>query len=190
LAVAVADLDRDQAQVVAAQHDPRAFAPLYLRYVDLVYAYCQRRLGTQEAAEDATSLVFIKALAALPRYHAGDGTFRGWLFAIAHNVVIDSQRAVRPTQPLVELGELCDGAPGPDEAALAAEAERTMRTVLTTLAPEQRRVLELRLAGLSTAEISTALGRRPGAVRALQFRAVSRLRGLLRGPDAGEADDG
>ena len=98
LAIAVEDTDGDQALVIAAQRDPRAFAPLYLRYVDAVYGYCHRRLGTKEVAEDATSLVFAKALAALPRYRSDGGTFRWSL--IAHNVVVDSRRTARPRIPL------------------------------------------------------------------------------------------
>jgi hypothetical protein len=46
-----------------------------------------------EAAEDATSLVFAKALAGLPSYRADGATFRSWLFTIAHNVVIDAPGA-------------------------------------------------------------------------------------------------
>jgi DNA-directed RNA polymerase specialized sigma24 family protein len=42
-------------------------------------------LGTREAAEDANTEIFMRALAALPAYRAGE--FRSWLFAIAHNVV-------------------------------------------------------------------------------------------------------
>jgi DNA-directed RNA polymerase specialized sigma24 family protein len=49
------------------------------------------------------------------------------------------------------------------------------------MTPEQRRVLELRLAGLTTAEIACALGRSPGAVRAIQFRAAIKLRERLGG---------
>lgn len=190
LANAVEASDGDQALVVAAQRDPRAFAPLYLRYVEPVYGYFQRRLGTKEAAEDATSLVFAKALAALPRFR-GDGTsFRSWLFAIAHNVVIDSQRTTPPTHPMAEVAAMQAREPGPDEIALAADEERTLRMVLAAMAPDQRRVLELRLAGLTTAEIGAALGRRPGAIRAIQFRAMTRLRGLLRCPGVREASDG
>jgi hypothetical protein len=68
----------DAALVAAARVDPTAFAPLYARYLPPVYRYCYRRLGTSAAAEDATSEVFVKALAALPRFRAG--SFRSWLF--------------------------------------------------------------------------------------------------------------
>ena len=85
----------DGALVALARQDRRAFAPLYARYADQVHRYCYRRLGTREAAEDATSLVFARALAALPKCR--DETFRSWLFAIAHNVIANDLRDQRPS---------------------------------------------------------------------------------------------
>ncbi len=176
--------------VERARRDVAAFAPLYARYADPVYRYCYRRLGTKEAAEDATSLVFANALAALPRYRAG--SFRPWLFAIAHNVVANDLKAARPVLPLAATAELVAGTPTPEEAALAAERQRLLRALLDRLPADQRRVAELRLAGLSGTEIAEAMGRSHAAVRMLQQRAVARLRRLLGpDPDAEEArDDG
>jgi RNA polymerase sigma-70 factor (ECF subfamily) len=62
--------------------DPRAFALLYRRYLDQVYDYCHHRLGTREAAEDATQTIFLKALGSIQTCREGD-LFAGWLFAIA-----------------------------------------------------------------------------------------------------------
>jgi RNA polymerase sigma-70 factor (ECF subfamily) len=82
------DTDRDDDALVArAREDRRAFAPLYERYFDAVYRYCYHRLGNWTDAEDATSLVFANALGALPRFRDHAGSFRSWLFTIAHNVV-------------------------------------------------------------------------------------------------------
>jgi len=175
-AVAAAD---DAALVAAAQRDPRAFAPLYERYVDPIYRYCYHRLGHREAAEDATALVFVKALAALPRCRPE--RFRSWLFAIAHNTVADAhrQRTVRPLLTMDAAAEVADPTPAPDELALAADERRSVRALLAALTPEQARVLELRLAGLTEAEIAQVLGRSGGAVRSVQFRAITRLRALL-----------
>jgi RNA polymerase sigma-70 factor, ECF subfamily len=184
LSPATPDVDDDAALVLAAQRDPRAFAHLYLRYVEPVYRYCHRRLGTKEASEDATSLVFAKALAALPRYRTENSSFRSWLFAIAHNAVVDMHRAAVATRPLDALADRADREPGPEAALLAAEERRTVDGLLAVMAPDQRRVLELRLAGLTTAEIAAALGRNPGAIRAIQCRAAKRLRELL-GRDEG-----
>jgi hypothetical protein len=52
--------------IARAVHDPQAFALLYRRYVEPVYRYRDRCLGGRELAEDATSLIFTKALEALP----------------------------------------------------------------------------------------------------------------------------
>ena len=75
------------ALIGAARTDPRAFAVLYHRHVSAVYRFCYRRLGTKEAAEDATAQVFTKALGGLAGYRGG--SFQGWLLAIAHHVVVD-----------------------------------------------------------------------------------------------------
>ena len=170
--------EADEAALVeAAQADPRAFAPLYARYLDPVYRYCFRRLGSREDAEEATSQVFLKALAALPGYR--EGSFRGWLFTIAHNVVTDHFRHCRSDRPLEAADDPPDAAQTPEGLALAAEERRTLHAALVQLPPDQRRVVELRLAGLSGAEIAAALGRSAGSVKMLQFRAVTRLRTLL-----------
>jgi RNA polymerase sigma factor (sigma-70 family) len=180
------DDGRDAAARVAAEadliaravHDPPAFSLLYRGYLDPVYRYCYHRLGSKEAAEDATSQIFAKVLAALPSYRA-DRPFRSWLFAIAHNVVVDTHRARRAHQPLDAAAHVLDPAPSPEDLALDGEGGRAVRVLLARLTPDQARVVELRLAGLTEVEIASLLGRRPGAVRALQFRALTRLRALL-----------
>ena len=166
----------DEQLAAAAKRDPAAFAPLYRRHVRSIYAYCYARLGNHELAEDATSQAFVKALAALPRYRAD--SFRAWLFTIAHNVVIDLYRS-RPPAPLDEAWDVPDSAWTPEEVAVLVEGRRSVRWLLNQLSPDQRDVVALRLEGLTSPEIATVLGRRPGAVRALQHRAYRRLRDLL-----------
>lgn len=171
--------DEDDAAVVArAQADPAAFAALYVRYATRVYRYCYRRLGTREAAEDATAAVFAGAFAGLARYREG-GSFAAWLFAIAHHVVVDAHRRRRPGAPLTEAESRPATEPTPEEAALAGEDRRTVRALVAELPDAQRQVLELRLAGLTGAEIAAAMGRSHLAVKMLQFRAIARLRERL-----------
>ena len=179
LAVISAD-EAEDALIARAQRDPDAFAPLYERYFDAVYRYCYHRLGDWTDAEDAASLIFTNALAALPRYRS-DASFRSWLFTIAHNVVANHhrRRGRHPDRPLESAGRLRDASPSPEEDALRREAHRTVHDLLARLPEEQRRLLELRLTGLTDAEIARVVGRNHGAVRASQFRAVARLRSLL-----------
>ena len=171
------DLLDEDGLVERARHDRRAFAPLYRRYAGPVYGYCYHRLGTREAAEDATSLVFAKALTSLSNYRSG--SFRGWLFGITHHVVADALRARGPDDSLDAAAAVIDIAPSPEELALVEEERRTLRSVLVHLPAEQQRVVELRLAGLTSTEIGQVLGRSRGAVDVAQHRAVGRLRTLL-----------
>ncbi|MBA3416418.1 MAG: sigma-70 family RNA polymerase sigma factor [Chloroflexia bacterium] len=180
----------DEAALVArAKADRRAFAALYRRYLTPVYRFCLLRLGDPHEAEDATSLVFQKALAALPGCR--DDRFRSWLFAIAHHVVADRHRdrarIDRPLRPLTDADRIADGVAGPEQAAVGGDEARRLRALLAHLTDDQRAVVELRLAGLTDEEIGRTLGKRPGAVRAAQFRAIQKLRTLM--PPEG-TDDG
>ncbi len=180
----IEDSPRDVAEaalVARAQIDPTGFAPLYAGYLGPVYRYCYARLGTKEAAEDATSVIFAKAFAALPRFDndRATGSFRTWLFTIAHRVVADEFRSRRPVESLDAAATLPDSDPSPEDFAVAADERRSLQHHLAQLTAEQRRVVELRLAGLTDQEIARVLGRSHGAVRMTQCRAVARLRNLL-----------
>jgi DNA-directed RNA polymerase specialized sigma24 family protein len=55
---------------------------------------------------------------------------------------------------------------------------------LASLTDDQRRVIELRLAGLSGIEISKAVGKSHAAVKMLQHRALEQLRLTLAAPES------
>jgi RNA polymerase sigma-70 factor (ECF subfamily) len=167
----------DESLATRAKTDPAAFAPLYRRYAGPIYGYCYRRLATRELAEDATSQVFTRALAAMPKYRGN--AFRPWLYTIAHHVIADHYRRGRPTFPLDDAFELEAIDLSPEDEALHAEGARNVRRLLSNLTPDQRDVVELRLNGLTGVEIADVLGKQPGAIRAVQFRAYQRLRELL-----------
>jgi RNA polymerase sigma factor (sigma-70 family) len=76
-----------------AQHSPDAFGVLYERYLTSIYQYCLRRVETVHAAEDLTASVFERAYARIETYRGG--SFRAWLFRIAHNAVTDHYRRRR-----------------------------------------------------------------------------------------------
>jgi RNA polymerase sigma-70 factor (ECF subfamily) len=172
----------DDVQLVrGAQADPKAFAELYDRYVDPVYRYCYRRLGNVAAAEDATSTTFFKALNGLVSLDPLAGSFRSWLFAIAHNVVLDQLRLRqrRPEAPIDLIAERAGDEPSPADQVVQLDERRRLRRAVAMLSDEQQQIIELRLAGLNGPEIAAALGRSAGSVRTAQHRAIARLRALL-----------
>lgn len=170
----------DAVLAARAAVDPMAFAPLYSRYVRPIYRYCYRRLGTHEAAEDATSQTFVKALGAIGRFEdQREGSFRSWIFTIADRVVTDVYRKRRPEFDLTAAASVANDDLGPEELAVAGETRLRVQALLHSLPDEQRRVVALRLAGLSGPEIARVLGRHPAAVKSTQLRAYARLRSLL-----------
>jgi RNA polymerase sigma factor (sigma-70 family) len=175
------DAASDATLVEVAQRNLEAFTTLYERYADPVLNYCYHRLGTWAEAEDAAQQVFLHVYTALGRFRDREGSFRSWLFTVAHHEVANRQRGQRrhPTVTLMEAEVLCDQGPTPEDQAIAADRQDRVRVLLSHLSDDQRRVLELRLAGLTDLEIGAVLGRRPGAVRGVQARGVAHLRHLL-----------
>jgi len=170
-------LDDEAALVAAAQRDRQDFGPLYGRYANPVYKYCFAQLGNRQAAEDATSLVFTKALDGLSRFHGG--SFRAWLFTIARNVVTDQFRARRFDAPIEAATAVAAPGAALDDLAADADRDRGLRALLADLTPDQRQVIELRLLGLAGPEVAVALDRSHAWVKVTQFRAIERLRAMM-----------
>lgn len=175
--------------IEAAIADPAAFEPLYRLHAPAVYRFCYRQLGHPEAAADATSHVFIRAIAALPSFAPDRDqpgkTFRAWLFRIARNVVIDLRRKDRRHRSLDEqdagdlAAALVDPHRSPEDLVIAGDDSRAVREALRTLPDRQRQIVELRLAGLTGDEIAEAMGTSLSAVKSAQFRAYATLRRAL-----------
>jgi len=180
----------DLALIEAAKASPSAFEPLYRLHAPRIYRFCYRRLGHPELAADATSQVFIKAIAGLTSFtphpdHPGK-TFRAWLFRIASNVVVDIRRTHRshrsldaPDDAADLVSALIDPGSSPEDLAISRDDSRTVRAALEKLPERQRQMIELRLAGLTGDEIAEAMGTTLSAVKSAQFRAYGTLRRAL-----------
>ena len=173
----------DEEWVAAALNDMGAFAPLYDRYYLRIYQYCRIRLQTAQEAEDATNETFERAMRGLRGFRKG--SFRSWLFAIAANHVRTTVRDRRPTLPLPPGPESPDSDPlnCPEEAVFARERAQLIQRLLAALPEGYRRVVELRLVGLSAREVAEVLEMSLSAVKVAQWRAFRRLRDLLAGED-------
>lgn len=167
----------DDALVAEARTNPAAFADLYERHRLAIHAYVFRRVGDPHTAEDITSQIFLQALRGLPTYRSG--SFRGWLFQITRNTIVDNHRRERPTTSGDALAEQADPDPGPLELAEVREAREQVHRLIDQLPDTQQDIIRLRLQGHTGQEIADALGMTVGAVKSAQFRAFQRIRELM-----------
>jgi RNA polymerase sigma-70 factor, ECF subfamily len=167
----------------AALCDPSALGALYDLYADRIYNYIYHRVGQAELAEDLTGQVFIRMLEALQAGQAWRTSFSGWLYRIAHNLVIDHYRR-RSRTTLVELEDAAPVVAADGDPVAASELtldRQRLRSALATLTEEQAQVITLRfLDELSIAEVATIMDKTEGAIKALQYRAVLALRRVMR----------
>lgn len=183
--VAERELDGEQALVGRARGDPDAFAALYDFYVERIYRYAFRRLGSHADAEDLAAQTFRRALEHLQHYEWRGAPFGAWLFRIAHNLIVDRRRAAAPPLSLDGLGEAgleaaaLDGLDA-DERLELEEAADSAWAAVRTLPPLQQRAVVLRFGrDRSHAEIGAIIGRSEAATKQLIYRAMKTLRSKL-----------
>jgi RNA polymerase sigma-70 factor (ECF subfamily) len=168
--------------IEAAQRDPARFAELYECHFERVYAYVVRRIGNRAETEDLTAEVFHQALANLKKFEWRGIPFAAWLFRIAANLISDRwQRSGREVSDDAELAAAQASTARIDEV----ERRATLFRLVDTLPAEQRRVVMLRFAEQkSIKEVALEIRKTEGAVKQLQFRALTTLRTRLEGADA------
>ncbi|GAA1795045.1 sigma-70 family RNA polymerase sigma factor [Actinomadura chokoriensis] len=187
----------DRAEVLKAlvlrarDGDADAFGSLYDHYVELVYRYIYYRVGTHSLAEDLTSETFLRALRRIRDFHWQGKDFGAWLVTISRNLVADHFKSGRyrlevctaePAEPDRRHPDRRPGRvqEGPERAVLDAMTNRALLLAVRRLGSEQQECVVLRfLHGLSVAETALVMGKKPGAIKALQYRAVRSLGRML-----------
>ncbi|WP_229691378.1 sigma-70 family RNA polymerase sigma factor [Sphaerisporangium melleum] len=174
------DIDELRRVVLRAKTgDADAFAALYDRYVDLVYRYVYFRVGCHALAEDLTSETFLRALRRIADFTWQGKDFGAWLVTIARNLVADHFKSGRHRMEVSTAEVLdtpLDGRHIPENAVVATMVNERILRAVRDLNPEQQECVVLRfLHGMSLAETALIMGKKSGAIKALQFRAVRAL---------------
>lgn len=154
-----------------------AYAELWRRYAPAVVRFAHAR-GSADP-EDPTSEVFLTVFSRLDDFAGDEGAFRAFMFTVAHRRVIDELRArSRRPSTTVWTPEGDDRHTGSAEhQAIASLGNDGALSMLQALASDQRDVLVLRIFGdLTVDQTAAVLGKRTGAVKALQRRGLEALR--------------
>jgi RNA polymerase sigma-70 factor (ECF subfamily) len=126
-------------------------------------------------SEDLLSDVFLDVTRSLRRFQGDDDALRRWVFTIAHNRLVDERRRIarRRKVAAAELVQPMRPPPEPFDAELEA--------ALRQLTQDQQDVVVLRfVADFPLETVAAMMGRRVGAVKALQHRALAQLQSRLR----------
>lgn len=167
----------------ARSGSPEAWEELYLAARPQLFRFARVRLATDDQADDAVSETIARAMAAAGRYRPGSGVLP-WLVGICRNVVFETYRSggrLHSVDPSVFVDQpSLSGDQGPAEHAVAEEQAESIRKAFARLTEEDQEILALRvLVGLDAEAVAEAVGKRAGAVRMAQSRALVRLRGHL-----------
>jgi RNA polymerase sigma-70 factor (ECF subfamily) len=171
---------RDQSLVGrAGGGDRQAFGELYDRHVTPVYRHIYCMVNDRQLAEDLTAQTFLQALQAIGRYEERGIPFRVWLLRIAKNLTINHCRLERNHNSSRNHGSE-RASLSPEQFCEAKLREEEVWRAVRSLGRDQRQVIILRFVdGLSYPEVAQVLGKSIGAVRVVQYRALSALRRAL-----------
>jgi RNA polymerase sigma-70 factor (TIGR02952 family) len=185
LAAAVPDTDGTDvwALVRAAQEgDAEAFGRLYDHYVTMIHRYAYHRVGDRATAEDVTSETFVRALRRIDSLTFQGRDVGAWLVTIARNIIRDHVKSSRYRLEVTtaDMRDADRATEGPENAVLQHLTHQQLLACVQQLNSEQQECIVLRfLHGLSVAETAAVMGKKSGAVKTLQHRAVRRLAALV-----------
>ena len=156
---------------------PWAWQTIYEDIAPAVAGYLRAR-GAAEP-DDIVGEVFLQVVRDLASFQGGEREFRSWVFTVAHHRYLDAARysSRRPTEPVIDENLVRAGPMGHvEDEALASLRLGKVRKLLERLSHDQQDVLLLRLFGQMTVEeVAEVVGKRPGAVKALQRRGLAAL---------------
>lgn len=157
----------------------REFRALVEEHAPAVQAYLRRKVSDAGRAEDLTQEVFLRAWRHAGRFDSTRADLRGWLFAIARNLVIDSYRADSARPRATAGDDALVGLPGPDDIDTAIGAW-AMSDALRRLTPAHRDVLLcLYYRRWTLAETASHLDVAVGTVKSRSTYALRALRLVL-----------
>lgn len=180
----MADRDRIDLEDLGARakrHEPLAFAQIFDHFFERLRRYAYYQTGDIDRAEDIAADVIKTALEKIDSFDDRGGMLGAWLYGIARNLVAryfaeqGRSREVR----FDDAGQLRSG-DRTEESVLAGLSHQELYEAVSRLPSEQREVIILRyVEGYRSKEVALIMGKKPGAVRGVQHRAILSLKRTL-----------
>jgi len=159
------------------------FSALYEEHMAYVFRYINYRIGNRNEAEDLTSVVFEKALAAFHKYDSNKSAPQTWLLAIARNTVTDYLRksSKMKNMPLDNAVGVESADPSPPEETERREEYKRLQFCLAALPQREQEIISLKFgAELNNRQIASVIGLSENNVGTIVFRAICKLRNCFK----------
>jgi RNA polymerase sigma-70 factor (ECF subfamily) len=149
---------------------PEAFGELFKRHSRSVYAYCARRTGNLDLAEDLTSVVFMEAFRRRRKLQLSSKSALPWLIGVANNVVRNADRSLRRYRSALDrIPVPANGMSSEEDAMERLGAQEALASALEAISAltqgEQDVVLLVLWSEFTYADAATALSIPVGTVR-------------------------
>jgi RNA polymerase sigma-70 factor (ECF subfamily) len=154
-----------------------AFAALYRWLAPGVLGFARGRGAPDPEGVVAETMTSVARN--LDRFRGDASAFRSWAFTIAYRRVVDDRRRASRRVAVRRMTEAEDWPSGlaTEDAFLGGLPSEPVADALRRLGDEQRDVILLRVVGeLPVREVAQIMGKREGAVKMIQARALSQLR--------------
>jgi RNA polymerase sigma-70 factor (ECF subfamily) len=166
----------------AQKGDTEAFGKVYELLLEDVFRYIYFRVGSNDAGDLAED-TFVRAWEKLHTYvEHKHGSFRSWVFTIAHNIVVDYYRKERAIVPLDVIGSLEqeDITSNPDFHINGVFSVDLIARAIRSLKEDAQQVIILKYINeLSYAEIAASMKKSETAIRIIAHRGLRELKRII-----------
>ena len=157
------------------------FIQIYEKYRTSIFNYIFYRVGDPDMADDLTSDVFVRLVDKYDESSCNGRPIAPWLYAIAHNLLIDHHRRAKRIhwQPLADQ-EADSETNNPVRQIESRLTQECLVSAMNYLTEDQKQVIILKFIERHTnQEVGEIMGKPEGAIKSLQSRALAGLRRAL-----------
>lgn len=157
----------------------KAWLNLLKRYEKSIYNYGLRMTGKNEDALDLMQEVFISVFRNLGSYRQ-EGSFKSWLYRIAHYRCIEFYRRKRPMQGLEDTPEMVSEGISSEQQIATGQQNTELIQAMQRLSIAQKAVVELKFFGQFTfEEIAEQTGMSANTAKSRLYGALANLKRLM-----------
>ena len=161
-------------------------------YSPMIYRWVRQRGFQPNDASDLVQDVFLKVYKNLGSFELGPGRFRGWLWTITRNVILDVIRERKRKELPISVVDLVELEATPSDAKDSSLppreiVKRAIRCLREDFDERAQFILEeVVMAGRNANDIAEELGVSRNTVYIVQSRVLKKLRQLLGGTEFGD----